>query len=114
MENRLNLENDLLVCIKPVLEEKDRNEYLHLKANFCGRVLDTAETVSDTLDLSIVGPYGIIYACGNIQLFCDKAKPLPGHVKVIRELSHNYEVKSGFEIVSLGEVSITAFVMVPY
>jgi hypothetical protein len=42
---------------------------------------------------------------------CDKAKSLLDHVKVIRELSYNYEVESRLEIVSLGEVSVPAFIM---
>jgi hypothetical protein len=111
MENRLSLENDLLVCIEPVVEEKYRSEYLYLKANFCGRVLDTAEKVPDTLDLSTVGPHSTIYACGNVRLLCDKVKSLLDYVKVIRELSYNYEVESRLEIVSLGEVSVPAFIM---
>lgn len=111
LENRLCLENNLLVCIEPTVEEEDWREYRYLKANFCGRILDLTDTIPDTLDLSIAEPRGSIYACGNVQLLYDRAKSLLDHVRVIREFSYNFEVERRLVIVSLGEVSVQAFIV---
>ncbi|KAF3915751.1 hypothetical protein ABW20_dc0102138 [Dactylellina cionopaga] len=105
-ENQLSLENHLLVCVDVNVGEKDLNEYLYLKSNFCGRVLCAHEKDLGTLEFSPQTPHGTVYVCGNIRLLYAKRKNVISSVKVIKEFSFNVDGLNELEYVTVGEVPI--------
>ncbi|KAF3909725.1 hypothetical protein AA313_de0209290 [Arthrobotrys entomopaga] len=108
-ENQLNLENHILLCIEvnDLKDDHDLNEYLYLKANFCGRVLTFQTHKLVDLDLSMQQTrYGIVYACGNIEALRQWRDIDLYRVKVIKEFSYNLKGRDGLDCVTLGEVPI--------
>ncbi|KAK6538642.1 hypothetical protein TWF694_010220 [Orbilia ellipsospora] len=106
-ENQLNLRNHTLLCVEVNnLKDDDLNEYIYLKANFCGRVLTLRGDDLATLELQ-QHQQGTVYVCGNIKILYAEWKEVETQkFKVIKEFSHNCKGREGVDFVTLGEVPI--------
>lgn len=104
-ENRLLLDNHLLVCIDVFVDKEDLHEYAYLRSNFCGRVVYASAKDLGTLDFSTTTTNVVVYVCGNIGLLRAKRKNVLGKVNVVKEFSHSIERDDAWELVTLGQVS---------
>lgn len=74
---------NLLVYIEV---EKETDKYRHVREHFDGMVCDDLNTFKDSLSLLL--PDGVIYICGNMNLYDDIV--FPNDVYCVRWYSYNF------------------------